>query len=311
METAYKSLPPLAALRAFEVFGRVGGIRRTAKLLDVDHAVISRHLRSLESRVGTVLVDRYASDGGNWLTCEGERYHKRVSAALMELVNASEELNSSRQMRLHLWCSPGFALHWLGKRLREFSNENPGVDVELRSSDAPPDMSTNEADCDIRYVRNGQKASFSKTPIRQFEFARPEVFPVASPEYLANQKLRIHTAWDVLGQTLLHEDNEEEWRGWFSAHNVSFAQTIPGMRLWQAHLCLCAAREGQGIALANPLLVAEDLAEGRLVRVFGDNPLFSRVELGGYHIVAREDRWNFLAVARFRRWLVQACSQPV
>ncbi|RYE65064.1 MAG: LysR family transcriptional regulator, partial [Oxalobacteraceae bacterium] len=186
MESAFKSLPPLAALKAFEVFGRVGGIRRTARLLDVDHAVISRHLRALESRVGTILVERHPSEGGNWLTCDGERYHKRVSAALSELANASDELNSSRQMRLHLCCSPGFALHWLGKRIRDFASQFPEVDVELRSSDAFPDLSSNEADCDIRYVRNGQQPSLSKTPVRHFEFARPEVFPVASPEFMAS-----------------------------------------------------------------------------------------------------------------------------
>jgi DNA-binding transcriptional LysR family regulator len=310
MESAYKSLPPLAALKAFEVFGRVGGIRRAARVLNVDHAVISRHLRTLESRVGTILVERHPGERGNWLTCEGERYHRRVSAALMELANASDELNSSRQMRLHLCCSPGFALHWLGKRLRDFTSQHPELEVELRSTDARANLASNEADCDIRYVRTGQQAGMGDTPIRQFEFARPEVFPVASPDYVAGLARPITTAADLLGLTLLHEESEDEWLGWLRANQV-VASTVPGMRLWQAHLCLCAAREGQGIALANPFLAAEDLEAGRLVRVTGTERPFMQVELGGYNIVAREDRWNFLAIARFRRWLLQACPQDV
>lgn len=53
---AGKALPPFAALRAFEMVGRVGGIRRAASLLAIDHTVVSRHVRALEEWVGVPLV---------------------------------------------------------------------------------------------------------------------------------------------------------------------------------------------------------------------------------------------------------------
>lgn len=224
----------------------------------------------------------------------------------MELASASDALNASRQLRLHIWCSPGFALHWLGKRLHDFAAEFPDVDVELRSSDAPPDLATNDADCDIRLVRNGQPAAQGRGTVRTYEFARPEVFPVAAPAYLATMATPITSPQKLCDLPLLHEDNEDEWTGWFRAHQLVPKRQLSGMRLWQAHLCLLAAREGLGIALANPLLVSDDLRSGRLVRIFA-KPEEPQIELGGYHLIAREDRWNFTAMPRFRRWLINTC----
>src|SRR3546814_7897608 len=43
-----KFLPSMAALLAFEAVGRLGGIRRAAKELMIDHAVVSRHVRRSE-----------------------------------------------------------------------------------------------------------------------------------------------------------------------------------------------------------------------------------------------------------------------
>ncbi|RYY09097.1 MAG: LysR family transcriptional regulator, partial [Alphaproteobacteria bacterium] len=67
------SVPSLTALRAFEAIGSTGGLRRAARYLRVDHAVVSRHLRSLEVAVGVALVDR--NQAGGRLTPAGQHYH--------------------------------------------------------------------------------------------------------------------------------------------------------------------------------------------------------------------------------------------
>lgn len=76
-----RALPPMTALRAFEVVGRVGGIRRAAAVLSLDHAAVSRHVRSLEVWAGMPLIER--TGGGGRLTPDGEKFHRRISAALM------------------------------------------------------------------------------------------------------------------------------------------------------------------------------------------------------------------------------------
>ncbi len=75
-----KLLPAFQTLRAFEAVGRLSGIRRAAQDLQLDHAVVSRHLRTLEEWAGTPLIAR--QNGRSVLTDEGVRYHARISAAL-------------------------------------------------------------------------------------------------------------------------------------------------------------------------------------------------------------------------------------
>jgi DNA-binding transcriptional LysR family regulator len=85
-----KALPPFAALRAFEAVGRLGGIRKAADSLSLDHAVISRHIRLLEEWLGVQLFSR--SSGRLQLTEAGAGYHGRVSAVLVELASATADL---------------------------------------------------------------------------------------------------------------------------------------------------------------------------------------------------------------------------
>jgi DNA-binding transcriptional LysR family regulator len=68
--------------------------------------------------------------------------------------------------------------------------------------------------------------------------------------------------------------------------------------LWHAHLAIEAARLGQGVALANTLLVGEDLAAGRLVQLGA-----SDVRLGGYYFIATARRWDDPPLIFLRQWL--------
>jgi LysR family glycine cleavage system transcriptional activator len=296
-----KCLPPFATMRAFEAVGRLSGVRRAAQALNLDHAVVSRHLRTLEEWAGVRLVNRI--DGKTVLSPIGARYHARISAALAELCDASNELLlCNENSKLRICCVPGFASEWLISRLRAFQAANPGITLELHPTDQSPDFTRYEADVDIRYVPGNEIVS--RTPmigVRTFEISRPPVYAVASPECAANLP-PIQTPADLLTAPLLHEENESQWRAWFTEHGVSTTDiALSGPRLWHAHLTLEAARRGQGVALANPFLLGDDLTSGRLVR------LPARCErdvmLGAYVFCTRADRWQAPAIVRFRHWL--------
>jgi LysR family transcriptional regulator, glycine cleavage system transcriptional activator len=299
-------LPPLAALRAFEAVGRLGGIRRAAKELTVDHAVVSRHIRSLEAWVGVQLMVR---DGAGYtLTEKGEIYHREIYEAIRAIATATGALvKVSEELKLRLQCIPGFATLWLSDRLGDFIATNHDIDVDFRPSDHSPDFRGQDVDGDIRYLRAWEEVSLPKIVFR-LEVARPAVFPVASPACAARLPA-IKTAADLLDMPLLHEDNDLEWRHWLAAQGVTAAERMPGSRLWHAHLTLAAARQGHGIALANTMLLRDDLAAGRLVEIRPAQGAFEPVRLGGYTFLAREDRWNAPAIARFRRWLQLAVAR--
>lgn len=300
-----KLYPPLAALRAFEAVGRLGGIRRAAKELTIDHAVVSRHIRSLETWVGVPLVVRHST--GNSLTPQGEIFHQQIGAALTIISNATGELMSSGDdMRLSVWCVPGFAFLWLADRLTGFMLENPQIDVDFRPADESPDFRSKDVDCDIRYVHDWETDRVPRA-VHRLEVARPQVFPVASRELIASMPA-IKSAEDLLAFPLIHEENDAEWLNWIGAQGVRVSGRLAGARLWHAHLTLNAAREGQGVTLANDMLLADKSKTGGLVKITPATGGFEPVRFGAYTLLAREDRWTAPEILRFRRWLLKAVS---
>jgi LysR family glycine cleavage system transcriptional activator len=295
-----QKLPPFAVLRAFEAVGRLGGIRRAAMELGVDHAVVSRHLRTLETWTGLALVDR--THGASHLTEDGARYHARISAALTEIARATSDLMQQRSgVRLTIWCVPGFATRWLSPRLDAFRAANEDLEIELRPTDFGPDFERNEADGDIRYVRDVSAQPVARG-VRSLEFARPGVFPVAHPDAVAGWP-EVRSPSDLLKLPLLHEENEDEWRAWLTAQGVDVPQRLPGPRLWHAHLTMAAAGRGQGVALANPFLIGDDIETGRLCRIDPPGARHAAVMLGGYAFLARDGQWDSKPMTKFRNWL--------
>jgi LysR family glycine cleavage system transcriptional activator len=293
-----RMLPPFAAIRAFDAVAHHGGIRRAATALDRDHAAVSRQLRALEDWLGAALFDR--STG--LLTPDGLQYQKRIGRALDEIDGASREIagRSGDGLVLKVWCAPGFASRWLSVRLKAFEALHPEIDVELRPADRRPDLIRNEADTDIRYVVDG--AGGPPAGIRMAEIARPFVMPVASPDYLASAP-KVGAIEDLLNLRLLHEEDYSEWSAWFGAQGLDAADRVSGPRLWHAHLTIDAAIRGEGVALGNSFLIADELKQGRLKLV---TPEAAQVAFGAYVFMARDERWRNRGLMRFREWLTNA-----
>ena len=299
-------LPPFAALRAFDAVGRLGGMRRAAAALLVDHTVISRHIRTLEQWMGVTLIER--SDGKARLTESGRRYHARVAPAIAELTAATEDLRRVGPVdRIRIWTVPGFGFQWLAPQLAAFRAAYPQCQLEFRPTDDPADFSRDAADVDIRYRLDDEPPRPLPKYMRQVEFCRPPVIAVASPQ-LAAKLPKITSPADLLNVPLIHEGDDVQWRAWFRMHGVDAPTPLPGPRMWHAHIMIEAARNGEGVVPANSFLVRDDLVSGRLV-LLGPKvtPGFPKV-VGGYYLSARERDWNFGAVRRFRHWLLKAAA---
>jgi len=304
-----KALPPFEALRAFDAVARLGGIRKAAQGLERDHAVISRHIRTMEAWTGAVLVERTPT--GITLTDQGRAYHEQIAAAIDSLANATLDLmKQSDEEALQIWCMPGLAFHWLTGKLGAFEAAYPNVAFEVRPTDTSPDLVANEADVDIRFVP--QYGADFQVPqgIRQLELACLPVIGVASPEYVKGAP-PITKPTDLAKHQLLHEESYEYWQDWLSAHGHSTEAELTGPLLWQGHLTMDAARHGRGIALSNPIVAARDIEKGRLVDVGAGNPAFKDNTLGKYLFLARADRWDLPSVRRFRTWLHTAIAKEL
>lgn len=292
-------------MRAFDAVARLGGIRKAAQVLSIDHAVVSRHLRALEAWTGVRLIER--SQSGTLLTAEGQTYHQRISVAIDNIASATLDLiKRGESNQLQIWCMPGFAFQWLIPRIGILEAENPTLDIEVRPTDNPPDFIRYEADVDIRYSATYGSAIQLPPNIRKMELSQPVVVPVASAAYVERNP-PIRFAQDFLEHHLLHEESVENWRAWLTRHGVENIEHLSGPRLWHGHLTMDAARRSRGIALVNLFLAAEDLKAGRLVEI--GRGAFEPIALGTYDFYARADRWTAKPIARCRRWLAAAVAE--
>jgi DNA-binding transcriptional LysR family regulator len=285
-------LPALTALRAFEASARLGSHRKAAGELHLDHTVVSKHVRKLEAELGVRLLE--TTPAGTRPTAAGEDYRGEIAQALDTITRATERLRApNRHPTLHIACSPGIGMRWLAPRIGAFLESNPGLEITLRPTSRAPDLLGGEADVDIR------STDAKETPgTTHLELCRPRMYPVASPDFLAERPV-ITGLNDLLTLPLCHEETHHYWRLWLHAAGLELDQPPAGPRYWSAALALDAARLGHGVAIANDYIAADDLANGKLVEV-----LPTSVHVYPYVFVARRQRWHEPVVARFRDWLV-------
>lgn len=298
-------LPPFAALRAFYAVGAAGGVRRASEAISTDHTVISRHVKILESWLGVSLLSRV---GRNLtLTSEGAVFHARISDAFVEIADATAEImRHNRNDHLRIRSLPGFGFQWLSAHLGSFRLAAPSVQVDVRMTDEAADLVAEGIDIDIRFVPDGAPPPNARN-VRDVELARPYGIAVGRPDLIAGT-MSVERVEDILRLPLLHEEDDSQWRAWFQGHGLKVEEPLPGPTLWHAHVALEAARAGQGIAIANALLLRDDLEMGRLAPI---GPAAARgfpMQFGSYRLFARTDRWDEKNIARFRRWIVAAIA---
>jgi DNA-binding transcriptional LysR family regulator len=283
--------------------GRLGGVRRAAAALDLDHGVVSRHIRTLEDWVGVPLVDR---PGGNVvLTDLGKAYHSEISTAFLSIASATLGLKDRQTSRRLIVCSvPGFCTLWLANAIDAFQKVHPSIGIEVRPAEVAPDLGRMEADIDIRYQLSFDDGAVP-TGLRAASIVSTPTFPIASPAYLASIG-PIPSPEALLEMELLHEDGFDDWADWFVAHGVDAKGKIDGARLWHANLTVDFARRGRGVALANSFLVGDDLETGKLMDVLSHMKAPPAPLAGDYVLYARADRWNSSPIACLRQYLTKS-----
>lgn len=284
-------LPSLVSLRAFEAVARRKSIRRAAEELAIDHTVVSRHLRALQTSLAVQLVN--TTKRGVQLTSIGEQYAARLAIAFADIASATAQLEIERRTKgFRIWVSPAFAMYRLVPRLPEVHSLFPQLDVELRSTVDVPNFSRMEADTAIIY------GDTQEAGVQSVSLSHPRVFPVASPGWFAKHK--IERPEQLLGQTLIHAESSSQWEDWFQRCGVQFSRALPGPRLWNMYLATEAAKLGQGVAIANETVVKNDIKSGNLVEVCRSNIRFQQ-----YVLIAAQNRWEDPEIKSFREWLLQ------
>ncbi len=293
-----RPLPPLNALRTFEAAGRHLSFTKAAAELHVTPAAISQQLKTLEDYLGVQLFRRL--NKALLLTDAGQACLPGLQEGFDKLAEAVKALRARDARRaLTVSVAPSFGAKWLVPRLDRFRDAHPGVDVRIDASHRLVDFVREDVDIAIRY------GSGDYPGLRVDRLLTDEVFPVCSPRLRAGpHPLRVPA--DLRWHTLLHADwgtgdaGHPDWRMWLLTAGVGDIDPTRGPQFSLSSMALQAAIEGHGVALGSSVLVADDLAAGRLIKPFD----LSFPVSFAYYVVCPETSVDQPRIAAFREWVM-------
>lgn len=287
----HRRLPPLNSLRAFEAAARLGSFKAAALELHVTHGAISRHIQQLEAWLGQLLFERH--NRRVVLTDAARRYFGEVGAIFDRLALATaEQLDAGRHRVLRVSAPATFTLRWLLPRLSAFQLAQPGIEVRLTASNQPLGAAAEGYDV---LIRGGPLAAQGYDA---HEFLSEARIPVCRPDVPRRHPLREPA--DLRHHTLLHAATYPRmWPDWLEAAGVPTLQPAQSLTLEHFYLTLQAALDGLGVAMGPLALVADDLAEGRLIAPFAAPTL----PAWRYFCYVPLTRHDDQAVADFVAWL--------
>ncbi|WP_039847313.1 LysR family transcriptional regulator, partial [Pseudomonas amygdali] len=123
-------IPPLYALRAFEVAARSCSFTRAAQELSLTQSAISRHIRTLEETLGCRLFERNGPRLS--LSDEGRRLSSQLKIGFRIIEDACQPFRG-QGANLRLKSPSTLTMRWLLHALESFKKPAPALPVQLSS----------------------------------------------------------------------------------------------------------------------------------------------------------------------------------
>lgn len=291
MSLSRRTLPPLNALRSFEVAGRRLNFRAAADDLGVTQGAVAQQVRALEDHLGLALFRRLPR--GLALTPQGAAYLAEVTRALDTLAAATGQL-LARPEAVSLSVTPTFATRLLIPQLPELNKSLSGIELRIIATEAVSDFDRDEVDIAVRLTR----PPFSSGYQAQLLF-RQQLVPVGSPHLIRQTPLPL-TREQMQTMPLLH-DAHLHWSRYLGA-----SATPSGAVFNQTAHALDAALAGQGLALACRAFVQADIDAGRLVQV-GEANLPDGAD---YYLIRKRTGTRHKAANAVWNWCVEQWVVP-
>lgn len=292
-----RKLPPLNALKSFEAAARHLSFTRAADELYVTQAAVSHQVKALEDYLGVKLFLR--RNRSLLLTPEGQTYFLELKEILNHIAHATERLkNSSERGELTISLPPSFAILWFVPRLSRFREAYPEIDVRIRAVDEVDGSLTDDVDVAIYY------GAGSWPGLKAFKLHNEFLLPVCSP-LLLNDSKPLREPADLLNHTLLHDETRNAWKDWFKLVGIDKDKGDNGPIFSHSNLALKAAVHGQGIALANNVLVKPEIDAGHLIQIFPEALPRSK----SFYLVCRDSQAEVGKIATFRNWILSVVEE--
>lgn len=297
-------LPPLQTLRAMVAVARTRSFTKAAAELGLTQTAVSHQIAQIERWLGTRLFIR--DRAGVQLTDEGEHSIPDIVTALTALQQALDAARPARKSQeLRISTTPEFATQWLQPRLGAFCSAHPEIDVSVTIeyrrarfdvenigiaiwlAGTLPQADANPLTDDYEFVvcapsvarRLPERQALRAAPLLRYEGARHTVLD-----------------WERwYGQIYHQKDRLPKVEGSDEPFDFDAGPSFPTFSDM-----LAACRQGGGLALVRTSLVADDLAQGRLVKCFVET---IRSDLQ-YHLVTSPSQRRCSDVIAFRSWIL-------
>lgn len=303
-----RPLPRLTVLQAFCAIVETGGFGRAAERMGLTQTAISHQLAQLEGWIGGRLFDRGRL--GASLTPLGTRLHPSIAETVSQLEKALYQARASVSVRaLGLSVTPEFSSQWLASRLPDFCQLYPDIELKMAVGYQRPDFGPSGVDLAIWLGRaeaglvleellNDQEIVVSSPGLSE---RLPPRNAIRAAPLLRYAGMR-HTVLDWqrwYEQVTSHDDNGD-------VSSFDIGQAVEAGPLFESFAdMLKACRDGVGFALVRSSLVAEDIADGRLVRCFEE----VQPAAVSYNLVYLPNALRNPSAALFRSWLISQVNE--
>jgi len=138
-----------------------------------------------------------------------------------------------------------------------------------------------------------------------------EMYPVCAPALL-HQDPPLRAPGDLGRVALIHDLSMDghtgfpTWETWLQQAGATGVAASRGLKINNSAAVLQAAIEGRGVALARSVMARDDLATGRVVRLF---PEIGGIRALTYYAVYRPGSASQPRLAAFRDWLMEEAAQ--
>jgi LysR family transcriptional regulator, glycine cleavage system transcriptional activator len=304
-----RRLPPFGPLIAFDAVARHRSFTRAAGELGVTQSAVSHQVRRLEDFLGMRLFNRLHP--GVELSDDGAK----LQGGLATLLDGIAGLEPSLRRRpgrqtLRVGAGSSLAAWWLVRRLRTFRALHSEIEIDFVPVESE---AVGEPSLDLRILWT--TLAEARATSLQASLFRERVFPVCAPSLLPRGRPLSDPA-ALLDLPLIHKGHaplgEWSWANWFRKLGLERAEPYGrvsggGLVLGDMGLCLTAAVEGAGVAIARSLLVADAISDGRLVPALATAPdvLSTKVHIARWSPDLIGDRNTQILVS----WLAQAAAE--
>ncbi len=250
-----------------------GSLTRASEKLGFSTPMMTKRLAALEQALGVKLFFRTTRKVTP--TAEGELFCERAKPLIENFLHLEDTLREQvlePSGLIKIVSTFGFGRLWLGAAIAEWSKQYPNVRVDLRLTEALPDLAAEGFDASV-WLWAPSRANSAKWSARLL--AHNERVLVASPSYVSahgvpatlddlshHECLAVHESDDRGSSWLLTQSNKKD-----VVHNIKIKGALSSnsgelVRDW----CV----QGKGIMLRSLWDVSKLLSAGKLVRVLPD-----------------------------------------